>query len=114
MCNRKKVLSAKNGNLNSKVLFIAEAPGRLGAERTNTPLYGDKTGDNFEKLLGSIGWKRDDVFITNSVLCNPQKNSRNNRSVNAQPNCEELKNCNEYLEKTIKIINPDVIITLGE
>ena len=34
MCNRKKVLSYENGNINSKVMFIAEAPGRLGAEQT--------------------------------------------------------------------------------
>jgi DNA polymerase len=72
MCNRRKVLSANNGNLNSKVVFIAEAPGRLGAECTGIPLYGDKTGENFEMLLGNIGWKREDVFITNSILCNPQ------------------------------------------
>ena len=73
MCGRTKVLSKKNGNINSKVMFIAEAPGRHGADRTGVPLDGDKTGDNFEELLKHIGWKREDVFITNAVLCNPQK-----------------------------------------
>lgn len=71
LCNRKKVLSDANGNVNSKILFVAEAPGRLGADRTGIPLYGDQTGDNFEVLLADVGWKREQVFITNAVLCNP-------------------------------------------
>lgn len=109
MCNRKKVLSELNGSLNSKVLFIAEAPGRLGAECTGIPLLGDKTGENFEFLLSNIGWKREDIFITNSILCNPQDELGNN----ATPTTEEIKNCSNYLQMTINVINPDVIITLG-
>jgi uracil-DNA glycosylase family 4 len=109
MCNRKKVLSANNGNLYSKVIFIAEAPGRLGAECTGIPLYGDKTGENFEILLGNIGWKREDVFITNSILCNPQDEKGNNST----PTQEEIKNCSYYLEMTLKLLNPDMIVTLG-
>ncbi len=57
---RRKVFSEANGNLNSKVLFIAEAPGRLGADHTGIPLHGDKTGDNFETLLQSVNWDRKD------------------------------------------------------
>ena len=45
---RRKVFSEANGNIDSKALFIAEAPGRLGADKTGIPLYGDRTGDNFE------------------------------------------------------------------
>lgn len=109
MCNRKKVLSNLNGSLNSKVLFIAEAPGRLGAECTGIPLLGDKTGDNFEMLLSNIGWQREDIFITNSILCNPQDEDGNNST----PTVDEIKNCSNYLQMTINIINPDVIVTLG-
>lgn len=109
LCSRKKVLSKYNGNLNSKVLFIAEAPGRLGAECTGIPLYGDKTGENFDLLLNSIGWDRNDIFITNAILCNPQDDKGNN----ATPNKVEILNCNYYLEMTIKLIEPDIIVTLG-
>ena len=110
MCDRKKVLSKENnGKLDSKVVFIAEAPGRLGAELTGIPLCGDKTGDNFEMLLNSIGWKREDVFITNSILCNPQDENGNNST----PTQEEIKNCNDFLKKTLEIINPELVITLG-
>lgn len=109
MNGRKKVLSSENGSLDTKVLFIAEAPGRLGAECTGIPLYGDKSGDNFETLLSNIGWKRSDVFITNAILCNPQDNVGNN----ATPEKQEILNCNYYLKMVIELIDPDVIVTIG-
>ncbi len=109
LCGRTKVLSQRNGNADSTVLFIAEAPGRLGAERTGIPLYGDQSGDNFERLLGTVGWKRDDVFITNAILCNPQEDSGNNGT----PTTEEIANCSFYLEMTIRLVNPAVVVTLG-
>ena len=109
LCDRKKVLSSANGNVDSKVLFVAEAPGRLGADRTGIPLYGDRTGDNFEALLGNIGWRREDIFITNAILCNPKQENGNNST----PTPEEIANCSAYLEMVITLVNPDVIVTLG-
>lgn len=109
LCNRLKILSEHNGNIDSKVLFIAEAPGRLGANKTGIPLCGDKTGDNFELLLSNIGWNRNDIFITNAILCNPQSENGNN----AKPTSNEINNCNIFLEMTINLIQPEVIVTLG-
>ena len=109
LCGRRKVLSAANGNTASKVLFIAEAPGRLGAERTGIPLHGDRTGDNFESLLGNVGWKREDVFITNALLCNPQDDD----GTNGTPTQDELANCSAYLEMVINLVQPQVVVTLG-
>lgn len=106
---RRKVFSEANGNLNSRVLFIAEAPGRLGADKTGIPLYGDKTGDNFEILLGNIGWKREDIFITNAILCNPREENGNN----ATPNRGEITNCLPYIEMTLELLQPEVVVTLG-
>jgi len=109
LSGRIKVLSSANGSFSSKVLFVAEAPGRLGADRTGVPLYGDRTGDNFEKLLGNIGWKREQVFITNAILCNPRQGNGNN----ATPTKEEIVNCSAYLEMVIALIQPDVVVSLG-
>jgi len=109
MTCRKKVLSEYNGNINTKVVFIAEAPGRLGAECCGIPLYGDRTGDNFENLLSNIGWSRDKIFITNSILCNPQDENGNNST----PEKEEIINCSYYLNMVIELINPEIIVTLG-
>ena len=109
MCGRVAVLSGLNGNINPKVMFIAEAPGRQGGDRTRRPFYGDKSGENFQKLLDSINLRREEIFITNTVLCSPRKPSGANR----KPSKREIKNCAEYLKKTIEIINPNVIATLG-
>ena len=109
LSSRVKVMSDANGNIDSKALFVAEAPGRLGADRTGVPLHGDKTGDNFEALLGNIGWRRQDVFITNAVLCNPRQENGNN----ATPSRDEIENCSAYLEMTIQLIQPEVVVALG-
>lgn len=110
LCARRKVLSSANGCVDSKVLFVAEAPGRLGAERTGIPLHGDRTGDNFELLLGNVGWKREQVFITNAILCNPQEEDGNNGT----PTQQEVANCSAYLEMVIALVKPDVVVTLGK
>jgi len=109
MCGRPKVLSNANGNINSRVLFIAEAPGRLGADKSGIPLHGDKAGNNFEALLDIIGWKRKNIFITNAILCNPRDDKENNGT----PTYEELANCSAYLKMTINCIDPEVIVTIG-
>jgi len=109
MCHRARVLSTTCGNPKAKVMFVAEAPGRLGADRTGVPLHGDRTGDNFEALLGTIGWHREDVFITNAILCNPRDTAGNNGT----PTSEEVANCSLNLEMSMGLVNPDVIVSLG-
>jgi uracil-DNA glycosylase family 4 len=88
---------------------VAEAPGRLGADRTGVPLYGDRTGDNFETLLGNVGWRREQIFITNAVLCNPRREDGNNGT----PTSVEIANCSAYLEMVLTLVSPEVIVTLG-
>lgn len=109
MRDKVAVLSENNGNLNPKVFFIAEAPGRQGADRTRKPFWGDKSGENFQKFLDSINLKRKDIFITNAVLCSPRKPNGANRN----PKKSEMKNCSNFLKKTIDLINPKIIVTLG-
>jgi len=110
MCGRIKVLSGKNGDIHSKVIFIGEAPGRLGADRTGIPFYGDQAGQNFERLLQFTGLTRQQVFITNAVLCNP----RDEKGNNSPPNKEEVRNCSLHLSILIDIIEPEVIVPLGQ
>ena len=109
MQHRRKVLGFANGSLNSSVLFIAEAPGRLGADKFGIPLYGDQTGRNFEMLIASAGLDRESIFITNAVLCNPRTTDGNNDS----PTLTEIRNCSRYLEETLEIIKPKYVVTLG-
>jgi len=110
MYGRTKVLSEKNGNINSKVVFIGEAPGRLGADRTGVPFHGDQAGRNFERLLQFADLTREQVFITNAVLCNP----RDEKGNNSTPSKEEVLNCSLHLSILIDIIEPELIVPLGQ
>lgn len=104
-----RVLSRANGNLASVVMFVGEAPGRLGADRTSIPFHGDKSGDNFEKLLGYAELDRKDIFVSNAVLCNPKDNAGNNIA----PGRRELEACVGFLERQINLMQPKVVVTLG-
>jgi DNA polymerase len=109
MRERKAVLSRLNGSLKPRVMFIAEAPGRNGADRTRIPFSGDTSGRNFESLIASIKLTRDEIFITNTVLCSPRKPS----GANDKPTRSEIRNCSAFLRRQIELINPPVIATLG-
>jgi uracil-DNA glycosylase len=109
MGNSRRVLSERNGPWNARVLFVAEAPGRLGADRNGIPLCGDQTGVRFERLLDGMGWSRTDVFITNAVLCN----ARDEKGRNATPMRPELANCAPFLSRTLELVDPALVIALG-
>lgn len=112
-CSRMKdsarVLGPGCGPLNAPLMFIGEAPGRLGADGSHLPFHGDKSGHNFEKLIEQVGISRYDVFVTNAVLCNPKDEKGNN----ATPNPGEISNCAPFLRETIEILDPDIVVTLG-
>ncbi|MHC4065609.1 MAG: uracil-DNA glycosylase family protein, partial [Planctomycetota bacterium] len=71
MAKRSAVLGTTCGPLSAEVLFVGEAPGRLGADRSRVPFRGDRSGDNFDRLLRHVGLSRGEVFVTNAVLCCP-------------------------------------------
>lgn len=108
MCERRAVLSELNGTLQPRVMFIAEAPGRRGGDRTRIPLTGDLSGRNFDLFLAATGLTRAEVFITNAVLCNPRQGERNMR-----PTAAEVANCRPFLTRLIALLDPPVIATLG-
>ena len=90
-------------------MFIGEAPGRLGADDSQIPFHGDKSGHNFESLVEQVGLSRYQIFVTNAVLCNP-KDSKGN---NSTPNASEIANCAPFLSEQIELLKPKVIVTLG-
>jgi DNA polymerase len=109
MCGRSAVLSELNGSVDARIMFIGEAPGRKGADRTRVPFSGDQSGANLDRFLSSSNLTRKEIFITSSALCNPRSESGANR----RPTQKELSNCSSFLRRTIEIINPRVIVTLG-
>jgi uracil-DNA glycosylase family 4 len=104
-----RVLSWANGAVTAKIMFVGEAPGRLGADRTNVPFHGDKAGDNFEHLIELAGLTRSQIFVTNAVLCNPRDSHGNN----APPSKTAVRNCAANLQRQIDIMQPVLVVTLG-
>ena len=62
----------RGGNAISDVLLVGEGPGQR-EDATGRPFVG-AAGQLLEEMLGSIGWQRHDVFITNVVKCRPPGN----------------------------------------
>lgn len=92
-----------NGNPNSEIVFIGEAPGKKEDE-LGVPFVG-AAGKFLEELLSYIGMSRTDVYITNIVKYRPPDNR--------DPLPEEKEACNEWLINELKIISPKLIIFLG-
>jgi len=92
-----------SGNKEADVLLLGEAPGANEAKQ-GIPFCG-MSGKILNELLGSVGLSREDIFITNTVLCRPPEN-RN-------PKKEEIENCRERLDKLIEVMQPKVIVTIG-
>ncbi len=109
MEGRRRVLSHANGPLDARVVFVAEAPGRLGGEKGGVPLTGDASGRNFTRFLEAAGLRREAVFVTNAALCNPQTP----RGTNAPPSPQELRHCSPLLARTLAVLRPAVVVTLG-
>lgn len=91
------------GSLDAKVMFIGEAPGKNEAE-TGRPFVGS-AGNILNGLLKKAGLEREDVFIT-SILFDRPPNNRN-------PKKKEIEVYKPYLKKIVSLIDPDVIVTLG-
>lgn len=99
---RKKAVAGE-GPADADILFIGEGPGFHENEQ-GRPFVG-AAGKLLDELLGKIGLRRDEVFITNVVKCRPPGNR--------DPKPEEIEACTDYLEAQIQAINPKVIVTLG-
>jgi len=109
MCLSARVLNYSAGNLNAELFFVGEAPGRLGADETEVPFHGDTSGKNFEDLLSFAGINRNDIFVTNAVLCNPKDKQGNNST----PTPIEATNCQPFLRRQIELVNPKIVVSLG-
>jgi uracil-DNA glycosylase len=91
------------GDPETEVVFIGEGPG-FNEDRGGRPFIG-RAGDLLVKLLASIGWRREEVFITNIVKCRPPDNR--------DPQPDEIAACEPYLHRQLELLDPAVIVTLG-
>jgi DNA polymerase len=91
------------GNASTEVVFVGEGPG-FNEDKQGRPFIG-RAGDLLVKLLGSIGWRREDVFITNIVKCRPPDNR--------DPEPDEIAACAPYLTRQLEVLDPAMVVTLG-
>ena len=92
-----------DGNHDANLMLIGEAPGK-DEDIQGLPFVG-KAGQLLDKILASIDFKREEIFIGNILKCRPPHN-RN-------PLPEEIDLCMPYLEKQIQLIQPQIILVLG-
>jgi uracil-DNA glycosylase family 4 len=91
------------GHPATEVVFVGEGPG-LNEDRQGRPFVG-RAGDLLVDLLGSIGWQREDVYITNIDKCRPPDNR--------DPAPDEITACLPYLRRQLEILDPALVVTLG-
>jgi uracil-DNA glycosylase family 4 len=91
------------GNESADLMFIGEGPGYY-EDKQGEPFVG-AAGQLLNRMLQEIGIARQEVRITNVVLCRPPGNR--------DPLPDEIDACSPWLEEQIRLVDPRVIVTLG-
>lgn len=91
------------GNRKARLMFVGEAPG-ADEDIQARPFVG-RAGQLLTKIIEAIGLKREEVLIGNVNRCRPPGNRA--------PMPDEAATCKPYLEREIAIVQPDVIVVMG-
>ena len=91
------------GHPETEVVFVGEGPG-FNEDQQGRPFVG-AAGGLLNELLKAIGWKREEVYITNVVKCRPPQNR--------DPEPAEIAACAPYLRRQLEALDPAVVVTLG-
>ena len=91
------------GEARARVMLIGEAPGR-NEDLKGEPFVG-AAGALLNELLAHAGLERGDVYIANVLKCRPPGNR--------DPEPLEIETCTPFLREQIRVIAPDVLVTLG-
>lgn len=87
------------------VMSLSEASG-ADEDRVGSPYQG-KAGKFWESMIGSVGWQRHNLYVTNVLKGRPPNNKYN-------PNLSEVDACIPYLERQISIVTPAIILAFGK
>ncbi|MGA1534014.1 MAG: uracil-DNA glycosylase [Planctomycetota bacterium] len=91
------------GDPRAPLLFVGEAPGRE-EDRRGEPFVG-AAGQLLDRIVGALGFRREEVFIANTLKCRPP----NNRD----PLPDEWGACSPFLERQVAALSPRMIVALG-
>lgn len=92
-----------SGPADAKLMLVGEAPG-ASEDREGLPFVG-ASGRLLDSLLEGIGLAREQVFIANVLKCRPPENR--------DPRPDEVSNCSPWLERQLELVDPAVVVTLG-
>src|SRR5215207_4429786 len=102
------------GDPSARIVFVGEAPGRHGADRTGVPFSGDKSGRVLQRVLIELGLSVEQAptdrprlrcFVTNVVRCCPP--------ANRTPTPREQMNCAPFLAAELEAIDPQIVVPIG-
>lgn len=85
------------------LVLIGEGPG-ANEDRLGRPFVG-RAGELLDRILVAAGFARQEVYISNVVLCRPPGNR--------VPADAEMAACRPYLERRLELLRPRVIVALG-
>jgi uracil-DNA glycosylase len=91
------------GDPSADLMFIGEGPG-FHEDKQGEPFVGP-AGQLLNQVLGEIGLQRECVYINNVVMCRPPGNR--------DPLPDEIEACRPWLDERIELIDPSVVVTLG-
>jgi uracil-DNA glycosylase family 4 len=100
--NSKKIVLG-DGNINSPIMLVGEAPG-VEEDNVGLTFLGDD-GDLLNKMLIAINIKKENIYSTYAVNFRPPEDRK--------PTATEIKRYSHFLQKQISIINPKIIILMG-
>ena len=100
------------GSLDSKLLFIAESPGRF-EDMSGLPFQGSMTKDIYDAILDALDLDRESVWTTYVCKCRASDETPFGRRKNRPPDVEEVEACADWLNLEIETVEPKLIITLG-
>ena len=101
--NNSKNLVMGDGNINSPIMFIGEAPGEL--EDASGHTFRGDVGSLLKKMLIAIELKIENVYFAYSINFRPPEDRK--------PTAQEIKRYSIFLKEHISIINPKIIILMG-
>lgn len=102
--HRQRVLTGF-GNIHAKIMFIDGFPSMVEDESANS--FSGRSGSSLEKMITQVlGLNINDVYLTHILKCRP---SHQHTVLSS-----ELSSCKPYIFKQIELVNPDIIVTLGE
>ncbi|MDR2505716.1 MAG: uracil-DNA glycosylase [Oscillospiraceae bacterium] len=106
-----RVVVFGDGDESAPVILVGEAPGEHEALERRP--FAGKAGRVLDEFLESIELPRPSVYITNAVKFRPTKQSKSGRTINRAPTREEVALWRPWLIKELAIVNPKLVVTLG-